>query len=102
MSGFRFVDAYYKTGNGAVICNNLDQFRCGTDFIFRVYNLHDRTIYPNIPVVYGWGIYTNLRDGLHRTILLFDETGYSGNNIYFARLISNDEVKWYTIPTTEV
>ncbi len=101
LGGFHFVDAYYKTGAGTVIRNNLDQFRGGTDFMFRVYNLHDRTIYPNIPVTYGWGIYTNLRDGSNRTILLFDQTAYSGNNIYFARLAGDDEVKWYTIPTTE-
>lgn len=70
--------------------------------MFRVYNLHDRSLYPYIPVTYASGFYNILGDGLYRTIFLFDETGMSKNNIYFARLIGDDEVKWYTVPTTEL
>ena len=102
MYGFHYIDAYYKTASGLVVRNNLDQFKSGTNFIFRTYNLHDRSLYPYIPIVYSCGMYNVLGDGLYRTILLFDTTGFSSNNIYFARLIGDDEVKWYTIPTTEL
>lgn len=102
LQGFKYITVYKNTPDGIV--NNLEQFKCKTPFLFICYNLTDRTLYPHIPVTYSSGIYNVLGDGIYRTILLFDTANLnsSPNNIYFARLKGDDEVKWYTVPTSEL
>lgn len=101
LGGFRCVTVYYKTATGTVIADNLDQFKGSKPFIFNGYNLHDRSLYPYIPVIYPAGIYNVSVDKKYRTILLADSVSTNDNNIYFARLFL-DEAKWYKIPMTEL